>query len=1173
MNNRPYFSLKISELQEIYHENYEDLNIQNNLLIELNNRKTPKAKKLRKEVIARIEILKSDTPQLKKSQIASPRKTQPETKTEEVVPNIVESLFVEKPSVENIIKHDFKYEPDKRPPIKNEPTNILEAWFSIEVLSPQTFKKPEDLADGEQWRILSLNDKSLPWEGKVKSKPKSRLYFEIVLGTVLMAPITEQLIHIFGDNRPERPNIKDKSIIATILVDKEGRPIEENPITISSFGWAVGQIRKGDLNKLSKWPEAEKKLKEDVSHVVNIRDTEGKILPLSIKAIRKAFDIIVNSCGFYGDEVEPPQFAIKQFQWIGLSQDPDPLLLNSFYLDDLNRALYTLNENSEGAALSRYLGKLVPTVQYDLLQNDNLLRNILSPINTSLSRWPLKGGHPLSLLQQAAINQAAKLNSDGDILAINGPPGTGKTTLLKDLVAEILLSRTMELIKFDDPETAFSHVGKMKVGTGWVHLYSLADTVRGNEIVVASSNNKAVENVSREFPQEDQVDSSISLPQYFKTTSDALSENSESTWGLISGVLGNSKNRSKFRKIFWQDEDMGLKQYLHYAVGKEVYIQEKDPDTGEVTPRIPSVVQMDSIPFGKKEALANWNNVKKKFMSLYNEVESKRTTLHNVFIALDEYKEKYREYKSLKTTLANIKSKFQEETKKQKVIEQKQKLLIKKEEELHEKNLKSENTKPGFVARLLKTKSWKVWLNNSVVLSEKYNITKNKREIVDLEKQQHQDCLDEIKKSYRRSYRLLIQLKEEITSLKKLIQSAKISLGRNFPDDKFWKQSHADLQKSSPWMNKEYLDKRAELFATSLEVHKSFIDAAAKPIRHNIAALMQIFLGKLLKEQYKDLHVHLWSTLFLITPVISTTFASIGRMFKHIPKESFGWLLIDEAGQALPQAAVGAIERSRKVVVVGDPLQIEPVVTLSNKLSEAICFEHGIDPELWNAPEVSVQVLADTTTVYRAELEKGDGSIIIGSPLLVHRRCEEPMFSISNQIAYNNLMVKEVTQKPSMIRDILGPSKWIDIKGESNRHWNQQEGEEVLHLLTSLQKNGIVDPDIYIITPFRECAQRMKTYLRAKSHQFLDHLSTDNWVWLNERIGTIHTFQGKEAESVILMLGASNENQGGARSWAGGSPNLINVAVSRAKNSFYVVGDRERWKNHGYFVQLSALIS
>ena len=76
-----------------------------------------------------------------------------------------------------------------------------------------------------------------------------------------------------------------------------------------------------------------------------------------------------------------------------------------------------------------------------------------------------------------------------------------------------------------------------------------------------------------------------------------------------------------------------------------------------------------------------------------------------------------------------------------------------------------------------------------------------------------------------------------------------------------------------------------------------------------------------------------------------------------------------------------------------------------------------------------------------------------------------------------------------------------------------------------------------------------------------------------ERVGTVHKGQGREADSVVLVLGAPLPSQSGARGWAGGAPNLLNVAATRAKENLYVVGARPAWREAGVFRHLAAALS
>ena len=84
----------------------------------------------------------------------------------------------------------------------------------------------------------------------------------------------------------------------------------------------------------------------------------------------------------------------------------------------------------------------------------------------------------------------------------------------------------------------------------------------------------------------------------------------------------------------------------------------------------------------------------------------------------------------------------------------------------------------------------------------------------------------------------------------------------------------------------------------------------------------------------------------------------------------------------------------------------------------------------------------------------------------------------------------------------------------------------------------------------------------------------DAWVenpyqWVRDRVGTVHTVHGREAEAVFFILGAPDLQQRGARGWAGGRPNLLNVAATRAKEALYVVGNRSLWKRPAFSSHLT----
>jgi AAA domain len=201
---------------------------------------------------------------------------------------------------------------------------------------------------------------------------------------------------------------------------------------------------------------------------------------------------------------------------------------------------------------------------------------------------------------------------------------------------------------------------------------------------------------------------------------------------------------------------------------------------------------------------------------------------------------------------------------------------------------------------------------------------------------------------------------------------------------------------------------------------------------------------------------------------------------------------------------------------------------------------------------------------FAAEFAGRHGSRTVGLPLLVHRRCANPMFGVSNAIAYQRLRVHSTPSRTSRIRDVLGPSRWMNMQGSANDKWCPEEGDTVLKLLHELQL--LAPPDLYIVTPFVIVQDNLRKLLRDSG--VVENWADDPNAWVRERVGTVHTVQGREAEAVILVLGAPSAQQIGARNWAGAQPNLLNVAVTREKEVLYVVGNRALWKQAGLFREL-----
>ncbi|QHM90151.2 DEAD/DEAH box helicase [Acetobacter pasteurianus] len=959
---------------------------------------------------------------------------------------------------------------------------------------------------------------------------QKRNWYHIVLGALPAGQSIKALNESFNESEDTLPSERlqptsGKIIAATIILNEWGLYVPDT-LAIASFAWGLGNmLSTGDASLLPDWRAKQTFINSEIEDILTQIETGEPPHPLS-------WSDLIETSYILRDKLKIPKEL-----WLGVQcaivvereRPPPGDLLCSLYLNDLETAAATLNRAP--TAFAEYMGIKKPRDPWNALKDRSRISNLLYPGMFPLARWPGPGLHPLNVLQQAAVNNICYNLSREGLEAVNGPPGTGKTFLLRDIVAHVMLSRAEHLAMIKDPN----------MGIGQINLLDFA-------IVVASSNNAAVENVSLELPiRSKSLDESIwlerGLDHFGKLASFVLdipeeSDEGNKAWGVIAAKLGNSRNRKNFFEKFWWNESWGLSNWMARAA---------NPDSINLVGKKPGKLEEHYPPPRRPEAMARWQKARDDFQQALDRCHKIRDELSGV----------------CDTRSIRMKGEISIPV----LTEQNRQFTLDLESAKRACEAASIDVQINMSRLEAETAKLTALTSNRVSEGENTNaqIQRISNNIDQLQtslirsRKRYLSCAterDRLIASIRHNDRVIATVGNEKELETNQEEPPQSSLG---PKEGFWSLPHELFHAGSPWNEGEFKAARDDLFVASVNLHHAFVVAGARKIRSAIKSIATN------QAEPND-----WGMFFLIIPVVSTTFASIGKTFNNLGQGSLGWVLIDEGGQATPQAAVGAIWRSKRTVVIGDQQQIEPVVTIPPRSTELIFRENKSDPKKWAAPEISAQSLADRANEAQGHFPTDNPDLprVTGFPLLVHRRCDKVMFDIANHLAYGGEMIHATQPGPSAIRDLLGQSSWVNISAPSQDKWVEMEGRAVTIAISGICERLEHIPDIYVISPFRQPIRHLKQMIRRNAANQVGFKGIDRRKlsrWVSSNIGTIHTFQGKQAEAVILLLGAGSGAKSSSRIWAGKTPNILNVASTRAQRCLYVVGNKREWENVGSF--------
>ncbi len=221
---------------------------------------------------------------------------------------------------------------------------------------------------------------------------------------------------------------------------------------------------------------------------------------------------------------------------------------------------------------------------------------------------------------------------------------------------------------------------------------------------------------------------------------------------------------------------------------------------------------------------------------------------------------------------------------------------------------------------------------------------------------------------------------------------------------------------------------------------------------------------------------------------------------------------MDEASQVSVETGLLALTCAKNAVIVGDTMQLPNVITEDDRVKLDEIRKSTNIPDSYDAANHSFlsSVLATIPNVPETLLRE-------------HYRCHPDIINFCNQKFYGgNLLI--MTKRNDVEKHLLALAT---APGQHCRgHYNQREIDavkiELMPLLDNFENTGIIAPYNSQVNQFRSQIPEIEA-------------------------ATVHKYQGREKDTIIMSVTDDLITE------FADNANLLNVAVSRAKNKFCIV--------------------
>ncbi len=274
----------------------------------------------------------------------------------------------------------------------------------------------------------------------------------------------------------------------------------------------------------------------------------------------------------------------------------------------------------------------------------------------------------------------------------------------------------------------------------------------------------------------------------------------------------------------------------------------------------------------------------------------------------------------------------------------------------------------------------------------------------------------------------------------------------------------------------------------------------------------------------------------------ASTSLSIGAAMP-LEKGLFDLVVIDEASQCSLVSALPLLFRARRALIIGDPMQLSHIPGITKAQEEACVVSSGVDGEWLAEAHLSHRL----HSLYAAFENVADHRMLLDE----HYRSHPQIIEMANKLFYGGQLA--VLTDPEGLTSVGDNAvAWRDVEGlavrpSSGSAHNEIEARAVAEQLGVLSRTLPETVSIGVVTPFAAQVRMIESAVRE--------VLPKRWrAKVRLEVGTAHRFQGGERDVIVFSPVLAEGIAETSASWLSGTPNLFNVAITRARSHLLIVG-------------------